>query len=136
MGKTMGACVTCFCCKGDEERMSLVLRKFPPKLPSDTKNGEIAKGVGRARVNPGDPVLTAPLSGRQCVHYSVTVYELREERHSNIHSDHHHHDRRPKKRWYKLLHEGDAVDFWLSGDQGTALHVNKNQCATKAVGDE
>ena len=55
------------------ERIKRAIKKFPTRRIADIKDGEFARLTGK--VAAVGEIMTAPLSGRRCVYYSVSVLE-------------------------------------------------------------
>jgi hypothetical protein len=89
---------------GEPARIRARLRAVPRRAIAAVADGQEARIVGR--VVPVS-VLTAPLTGRPCVYYEVTVDEYRSNRRG--------------RRWRTIVHEVRGVGFALEDDTGRAL---------------
>jgi hypothetical protein len=93
----------------DEKRARRALRTAPRRAIGEARAGRLEKFTGRVS-SLAEP-LRAPLSGRRCVHYVVTV----EEKRSSGGSAH----------WETVLRDPSGVDFLLEDGTGRARVVNK-----------
>jgi hypothetical protein len=89
----------------EDQKIRRTLRGAPATRIADLGDGQLGKVVGRARGL--TETLAAPISGRRCIYFSVTV----EERRSTGKSNH----------WRTVIREARGVPFMLEDDSGRAL---------------
>lgn len=88
------------------------MRGVPLRSIRDVAAGERVRIVGKAS---GDASIPAPLSGRSCFYWRVTVQELR--RHGR------------NSRWETIIDEQEGVDFTVRDATGSALILTSHaQC--------
>jgi hypothetical protein len=89
----------------ENQKIRRALRSAPATRIADLGDDQLGKVVGRARGL--TETLEAPISGRRCIYFSVTV----EERRSTGKSHH----------WRTVIREARGVPFMLEDDSGRAL---------------
>jgi hypothetical protein len=94
----------------DEKKARRALRAAPRCAIGEARDGRVEKLTGRIS-SLAEP-LRAPLSGRRCVHYAVTVEERRSSSGGSA-------------RWETVLRDTDGADFLLEDGTGRARVVSK-----------
>ncbi len=119
-------CQCCFCCVNDDQKISKVLARFPPQLPTAAvPDGTVQKLVGNVVLQPNGPALRSPLTGRPCAYYDVKVEERRQSHNKNGTSYH----------WVVIATERRSVDFFIQDDGGGSVFVPGGSVKAYTVDD-
>lgn len=114
----------CFCCMNDEQKVDMVLRKFPAKPAREAVDNMLQKVVGRV-VSCGEiqgvagNVLWAPASGKPCVFYSIKI----EEEYKVTEHDDETGTSTTRSEWETILEDSQSRDFYLQ-DGAVKILVN------------